>query len=88
MLMPVHHCPNLCTLIIDKKLMDAGEGRIDLAERDPKGASTYQITPHLARAITLRSSDVPAQLGLKAAALARLSTALAFRIFRPGQSRQ
>jgi hypothetical protein len=33
-------------------------------------------------------SDVPARLGLKAAALARLSTALAFRIFKPGQSRQ
>ena len=34
------------------------------------------------------SSDVPARLGLKAAALAWLSTAQAFTILRPGQSRQ
>jgi hypothetical protein len=33
-------------------------------------------------------SDVPARLGLKAAALAWLFTALAFRMLRPGQSRQ
>jgi hypothetical protein len=33
-------------------------------------------------------SDVPARLGLKAVALAWLLTALAFRIFRLGQSRQ
>jgi hypothetical protein len=33
-------------------------------------------------------SDVPARLGLKAAALAWLLTALAFKIWRLGQSRQ
>ena len=33
-------------------------------------------------------SDVPARLGLKAAALAWLLTAWAFRNCRPGQSRQ
>ena len=36
----------------------------------------------------VKSSDVPARLGLKAAALAWLSTAPAFEICRPGQSRQ
>jgi hypothetical protein len=35
-----------------------------------------------------KSSDVPAQLGLKAMALAWLSMARAFKICRPGQSRQ
>ena len=33
-------------------------------------------------------SDVPARLGLTAAALAWLSTAQAFEIHKPGQSRQ
>ena len=33
-------------------------------------------------------SDVSAQLGLKATALAWLLAASAFKIFRPGQSRQ
>src|SRR6267154_6880958 len=37
---------------------------------------------------TTPTSDVPARLGLKAAALAWLSTAQAFEICRPGQSRQ
>ena len=40
-----------------------------------------QITPH-------GLSAVPARLGLKAAALAWLETALAFSTHRPGQSRQ
>jgi hypothetical protein len=35
-----------------------------------------------------RGSDVPARLGLKAAALAWLLTAQAFETCRPGQSRQ
>jgi hypothetical protein len=37
---------------------------------------------------TVEVSDVPARLGLKAAALARLLTAQAFETCRPGQSRQ
>jgi hypothetical protein len=38
--------------------------------------------------IHIIGSDVPARLGLKAVALAWLSMAQAFRIARPGQSRQ
>jgi hypothetical protein len=38
--------------------------------------------------VVVTSSDVPTRLGLKATALAWLLTAWAFKIWRPGQSRQ
>jgi len=47
------------------------------------GATAFYRCPH-----TVYISDVPARLGLKATALAWLSTARAFKIHRPGQSRQ
>jgi hypothetical protein len=48
--------------------------------------SSYSI--HFIAFVAGVNSDVLARLGLKAAALAWLSTAPAFEICRPGQSRQ
>src|ERR1700736_6142063 len=53
----------------------------DLDEEDTKPGFSQSTSQSL-------SSDVPARLGLKAMALAWLSTAQAFTILRPGQSRQ
>jgi hypothetical protein len=47
----------------------------------------YPLT-RIADAENVLYSDVPARLGLKAAALAWLLTAQAFKICKPGQSRQ
>jgi hypothetical protein len=51
-------------------------------------ARPLAVSKKVKERMKLGGSDVPARLGLKAAALAWLSTAPAFEICRPGQSCQ
>ena len=62
-----------------------------ISVQQPDNVSTLVITLAVVAAnffAHVAVSDVPAQLGLKAMALAWLPAALAFKIFRPGQSHQ